>query len=105
MKRLVLVLCCFCASAPGQSLGLAHDGKGLADIVVGGSAGRPAGQAAADLASYLKRITGAEFALIKETLVKEPSRPLIVVGAGKLAAVASRGLPGGGCAILQQPCG
>lgn len=102
---LLLVLCCFSATAFGQSLELARDGKALADIVVGGSAGRVAGQAAADLASYLKRITSADFAVIKEALAKEPSRALIVVGAGKLAAVASRGLPGGGCAILQQPCG
>jgi len=89
MKMLLLVLCCFSATAFAQSLELARDGKALADIAVGGSgAGRAAGQAAADLASYLKRITGADFAVIKEAQVKEPPRALIVVGAGKLAAAA-----------------
>jgi hypothetical protein len=78
MKMLLLVLCCFSATAFGQSLELARDGKALADIVVGSGTGRATGQAAADLAFYLKRITGAEFAVIREAQVKEP--PLVIRG-------------------------
>lgn len=88
MKNLVLGVCLFALTAFGQSVELARDGKATADIVVGENGGRVAQEAAADLRAHLKQITGADFLLLKESQAGAGPRPLIVVGAGKLAAAA-----------------
>ena len=90
--RGVALLACLSLSAetttavPTQVLTLATNGQTLACISLSDSASLPERTAANDLAAYLKKVTGAEFPIVKPADVE--GRQFIAVGPGAARAMA-----------------
>lgn len=93
MRRIVLLVAlAFVAhgawAAPATRLRLAHEGTTPYRIAVPPDATEPERHAAAELASFLKQSTGAEFPVVTEA--EAGSGPLILVGAGPRAKALAR---------------
>jgi hypothetical protein len=71
-----------CGKSPAtkSQLSLSKDGKATACIALADSASAPEKTAAAELAAYLKKVTGAEFPIVKPQELA--GRPAIAVGPG-----------------------
>jgi hypothetical protein len=75
-------------AAPLARVTLARNGKATAVIVLADSPSEAARLAAADLQRYLKRITGADFAVQPESALARHAGAAIVIGATRLSAAA-----------------
>lgn len=72
----------------GDKMTLAQAGRTLYAIALADSASAPEKNAAAELAAYLKKITGAEFAIVAPSAAA--GRPVIAVGPGAAKAIAPK---------------
>ena len=79
------LLGCGKSPEPKASLTLSADGKASACITLAESASPPEKTAAAELAAYLKKVTGAEFPIVRPT--ETAGRPAIAVGPGAAKAL------------------
>jgi hypothetical protein len=84
---MALILICGCTQSRQSNLpvSIASDGKAAACITLADSASVPEKTAAAELASYLKKVTGAEFPVVKPQ--DAAGRPVIAVGPGAAKAL------------------
>jgi len=76
---------------PGPALALASGGKATCTLVLPAAPTTQEQKAAADLAQWLKEMTGAEFPVTQETAGTAPAGSLISVG--RTALLAASGLP------------
>jgi len=87
---LILLLCLLAAVGQAANLDLASGGKTAYTIVVDPSATMTEQYAATELASFLKQVTGAEFA-VKPT-ADALATPMLVVGPGRIQAKLAPGM-------------
>ncbi len=88
LRILTVTLLCLTLFGCGKketSLQLANDGKSSVCIALADSASKPEKSAAAELATYLKKATGAEFPIVKPQ--EAAGRPTIAVGPGAAKAL------------------
>lgn len=78
----LLMLCC--AGAPANAITIAEDGQARAVLVIAENAPAPERHAAAELAEFLRQITGADFPLVNQA-APAVRRLLVGVDAAKLA--------------------
>jgi len=75
-----------CLALPAQELKLTTNGQTTMCITLAESASAPERTAAKELASYLEKVTGAEFSIVKPE--EAVGRPVIAVGPGAARALA-----------------
>ncbi len=96
MKYLLLVMCALLTAGGALALDLVRDGQPAAVIVLGADASEPEKNAAAELADYIEKISGARL----ET-AQEPSRDMANILVGQ-TEVTKEALPGFDWASLKR---
>ncbi len=88
MKAVMLILCLLLAAQGAFALTLADKGKPLSVIVLGPDASEPEKNAAAELANYMEKLSGA-----RPETAQEPSRDMVNIWVGQTEATKGA-LPG-----------
>ena len=81
---LIATLICLATPGPAIAVTIAHEGKSMSVVVVADDATEPERHAAAELAAFLERVTGAPFEVVGQA-TREGGRLLVGPDAAKLA--------------------